>query len=258
MDRFRKTLPAWALLAGVLLPAAGCGLGDYERHIDAQRARIKVLDDENRVLGDLVEPPREEKSDTSYWPFTVYLRLPRGYANSVTERSQQAAYIDLALFRFPAKEGYNIFVAAGWVGKKPGPGEWPTDTFREYVRGALMEFYRAEHKVIPEFPAFDRAKLQRMTKQPVSASGAALPAMTFDVIAFTDKFNKAVEPSFFQAYFYHLPDRQIAVVFQSPLASVQTESQLQAVDWTLKTLDIGTDAAAKRAEYAKRRKGKKA
>src|SRR5438067_1445687 len=131
------------LLACVLASAVGCGLGDYEARIDTQRKRIEILDEETRYLGEPIENPKYEAKDgtrVAYWPFEVFLRLPKEMGASV-----KATYIVNAqpLFRYGAGEKYGALVAAGRIpekkeGKekdsKPTPPEWPVETFRANVR----------------------------------------------------------------------------------------------------------------------------
>ena len=39
-----------SLLLATLLAICGCGLGDYQKNMDEQRARVKLFDDESRYL----------------------------------------------------------------------------------------------------------------------------------------------------------------------------------------------------------------
>jgi hypothetical protein len=241
---------ALALLAG-----AGCGLSDYEQRMDAQRARMKLFDEESKQLDDAIEIPtrKDGDKDVSVWPFDVFLRLPKGYAATPKEY----VYNKLVLCRYAAKEGHNVFVAAGLLvdrnkNNQYKPGEWPADDFRLNVRGALQEFYKQEMKYFITFPA---AKLERQTIQPASWQADKLPALSVEREAFTDQINTAFkEHSVFRIYHHHQDKHQVAVVYQYP-KSQESDAPLNAsIDWSIKTLDIGPTAPSRRAALAGRRK----
>jgi hypothetical protein len=257
----------------LLLCVLGCAMSDYEARIDAQRKRLDTYDEENRLLGDAIEPPvhkGKKGHPVDSWPFSVYLRLPREVLGDFHEKNQYQ-FQDLPLFRYSGREGVNVFVAAGLIsGKKDDkskegkakegkarPTEWSVDTFRDYVRGALIEFYRKEHKGAVDFPTFDRGRFQKMEKQPISELGTPLPAISFDAMAFTDDTNRFVkEHSLFQAYFYQSGNQQLAIIFQSPLASKSDENLIKTVDWSLKSLEIGPNAVTKRYTLLNRKQRK--
>jgi hypothetical protein len=262
---------SFGLAASLVVTALGCALRDYEAHIDAQRDRLKVFDDENRLLSEAIEVPTfKAKSkegldvDLPYWPFDVYLRLPKDISGKLRDKAQ-FNYQDLPLFRYSAaRDGYNVFVAAGLIADKKEPDKdgkprtavWTPDTFREYVRGALMDFYRKEYRVNPEFPVLDRSKFKKFQLYPIDDHGKPLSVpVTFEGIGFKDDFNRNLkEFSLFQVYFHQAENRQVAIIFQSPLAWMTDQNLIDAVDRSLKTLETGGYATLQRQALLKRKK----
>jgi hypothetical protein len=260
----RRVLPACVLLA-----AFGCGLGDYENHIDAQRERLKTFDEENKFLGGAINVPTYKAKtkanldiDLPYWPFDVFLRLPKDMSTEPTR--DHFGHQNLPLFRYPTnRDGYNAFIAAGLIAEKrppdkdgkPRPPEWSIDTFRDSVRGALMDYYRKEYKALPEFPAFERSRFQKMVKQPLDEGGQRLSPVAYEAIAFKDDFNRNLkEFSLFQVYIHQAENRQVAIIFQSPLTWISDDNLIKAVDWSLKTLETGPHAGTRRIALEKRKR----
>jgi hypothetical protein len=242
------------LPACLLLSTLGCGLRDYEARIDAQRQRVQFLDDENRLLGGAIVPPSDALGAPA-WPFDIFLRLPRqvGTASSAIYQANPPKPQDPQLFRYAGPAGFNVFLAAGrTAGKdtKVRPGEWSIATFRTQVRGALLEYHWKEYKVNPQFALLDKLQLPKITKLPVNERGAALSAIDYDSTAF------AAEAFRYDLYFHQHASRQLAVIFQYPSASAADENWKQAMDWSLKTLDV-TQAPVKRAALVSRRQFKK-
>ncbi len=244
-----------ALVAALALVAVGCGLSDYEQRMDAQRARMKLFDEESKQLDDAIEIPTRKEGDkeVSVWPFDVFLRLPKGYSAAPKEYG----YNKLVLCRYAGKDGHSIFVAAGLLAErakdnKYKPGEWPAEDFRLNVRGALQEFYKQEMKFIVTLPA---SKLERQTIQPASWQADKLPPLVVEREAFTDQINTFIkEHSMFRIYHHHQDKHQVAVIYQFPKAQENDAVLATAIDWSIKSLDIGATASGKRVVLASRRK----
>jgi hypothetical protein len=273
MNSFRATAVPWRwlLLSSLLVPAAGCALRDYEDRIDAQRKRLDVLDEENRFLNDSIEVPKTENKDgvkSLVWPFDVYARLPKDFGASI---NLTLSFNSQPLFRYGPREGYYAFAAAGLIpekkenkdgkdakdskdskGKdsKPAPSEWPVDTFRANVHGALREYCRKEAK-IAGFPSLEGVSYTKMSKLPVNDQGESLPAIGFDVVYF-----KAGEFRF-DLYFHQQSNRQAALVFQYPLAQATDDNLKKGIDWSLSTVAFGSEAANRRSALQKRRQFKR-
>src|SRR2546422_3550485 len=67
-------------LALVFFLGSGCGLRDYEDHIDRQKLRIKVFDEESQVLGDPLDAPL--KDGVPLAPVGFFLRPPKSLAKT--------------------------------------------------------------------------------------------------------------------------------------------------------------------------------
>jgi hypothetical protein len=251
---------ARAAVAAGLLALVGCGLSDYESRMDAQQARLKILDEENRNLGDAIDQPKYVVKDTPYnfWPFEVFLRVPKNVSGRLPTENAQFVFENLSLFRYAGPDGYNVFVAAGNIAEpnkenKYKDGEWPPDLFKGYVREALKDYYRKTYRVNYEFPFFTKANLTTEKKVPINDRGVALPPLEFEMIRFKDSANAAKEPSEFRAYFHHQSARQVGVIYQFP-ANLGDSSGLNAsIDWSIKSLNI-MEPQLKRAEFEKRQK----
>jgi hypothetical protein len=266
MNPLRGTAAAGAwrrFLPGCLLVmVAGCALGDYEAQIDKQRKRLDVLDEENRFLNEPIEVPKTENKDgtkSPTWPFDVYVRLPKDFGASI---NATLSFSSQPLFRYGPRDGYYAFVAAGLIpekkdskdskGKdsKPAPSEWPVETFRANVHGALREYCYKELK-IASFPPLDGASYRKMTKVPLSDEGEPLPAIAFDVLYF-----KAGDFRF-DLYFHQQNNLQAAIVFQYPQSLANDENLKKGLDWSLSTIAFGSEAANRRFALQRRRQFKR-
>jgi hypothetical protein len=248
---------------------AGCGLGDYESRMDAERARVKLFDEENRLLDALAEQPSEKVADKEggeverpVWPFEVFVRLPQAVSGKVAGRYHGSQSPPVPLFRYAGKDGFNVFIAAGLAAERNEkniykPGEWPVDDFRQNVRLALHEYYSKTYAYARLFKQDQTVKDRR---QPQSWRGESLPALEFDKQVGNDADNKAVkENSQFEVYFYRLPGRQAALVFQVPQRLASDKQTTDGIDLCLKSLDISDKAPQRREALSSllRRQGKK-
>lgn len=260
--RVKTFRPVCRLLpAGVLLCAFGCALGEYESRIDTQRKRLEFLDEENRTLGEPIEIPKYETKESgkvAYWPFDVFLRPPREVSTSTSANFSSGS---LPLFRFNGREGVYLFVAAGLIPEKkdpkskeskPAPSEWPVETFRNNVRGALLDSYFKEKNANPKFPAIDEGdpflkQFPKITLTPRNEYGENLNSVEFNAGAFV------ADTTRFDIYFHQSGNKQAAVVFQYPVALAGDEQLKKGIDWSLKTFGVGVDGSNKRAVLNNRR-----
>jgi hypothetical protein len=259
VDAWRRLWPACLVVF-----LGGCALGDYEARIDAQRKRLDVLDEESRFLNEpIVVPKTEDKDGTKSltWPFDVYLRLPKDFGASI---NATLSFNSQPLFRYGPRDGYYAFVAAGLIAEKkdskdnkdgkgkeskPAPSEWPVETFRANVHGALREYCYKDLK-LAGFPPLAGVSYTKMTKA-VSDEGEPLPAIAFDVVYFK------VGEVRFDHYFYQHSDRQAAIVFQYPQSLANDENLKKGIDWSLSTVAFGSEAANRRSAFQKRRQFKR-
>lgn len=242
------------LLLATLLALGGCGLGDYQKNMDEQRARVKLFDDESRLLGDAIEPPmdkgKEGEPEKSVWPFDVYLRLPAIVGGNVIARYQK---LGVTLGRYTSGSEMTVYVAAGLLVErnKEGiykPGEFISDDFRTGVRSALKEAYQKQFDFTPA--RLVQEQPVREQRQPASWRGESLPALDFDKYVGSDKENtRAKEVSAFEMYVYRIANRQVAIVYQMPERVAKDQTYGEMVDFSLKSLDISDSAAGRRSEY---------
>jgi hypothetical protein len=255
----------------LLLLCVGCGLGDYEGRMDAERARVKLFDDENRLLGEMAEQPVEKVKDKDagevdrpVWPFEVFLRLPQGISGKIAGRYHGLISPPVPLFRYGAKDGLNVFIAAGLVAERTKENiykanEWPSEDFRQNVRSGIREYYKKEYSFIPQNILRD-AQPAKERKQPQSWRGENRPPLDFDKSTGNDSDNKlAKENSQFELYYHRLANRQVALIFQIPQKLANEKQTLDAIDLCLKSLDISDKAPERREALSSllRRQGRK-
>jgi hypothetical protein len=275
MNRFHDKILGWpwrrTLVAGFLLTAVGCGLRDYEAHIDEQQHRLKFLDEDTRALGvglSWIDKPKYEiEGDKDkgrkydYWPFDVFLRLPKDMRTSSKDNYPASGnpknQYDLRLFRF-ADGNFKFLIAAGLIydaekakDSKSGPPKWTwtPKKFRDDVLLALNDYYLKEYKVAPRFPR--EFTLQRLSKQqPISERDPLPPPVTYDAGAFSDEFNPDPNKSKarFDYYFFQQGDKQVAIIVQYPITLVTDDDTQRGLLWSLASLDVNpATIGAKRA-----------
>jgi hypothetical protein len=230
----------------LLVLVSGCGLDDYERRIDKQRARLRVFDEENKYLGDMLEPPGRPSSDTSGpFPFDIFLRLPRGIAGIAADPTGTRATTDPKVYRCSGPDGFDLFLAAAIAGprdpKDVNKGEWTPANFQDDFRLALgtmlMKYYRQ-----PEM-------IQRVARPATSPIGEKLPDVVFDHFVLAD--DPAVrDATCLNVYVHQKGPRLVGLAFQFPQTAREEKMVQQGIDFSLKSLDIGENARAKRAAFA--------
>jgi hypothetical protein len=245
--------PAPALLTVLALLAAGCGLDDYERRMDEERARVKALLEENKHLGEQFVPPSNlEEPDPEKQPALqraeVFLRLPRGISPTPAEepakdptqlpvREPPTRSGTTDLYRCPGPKGYNVFVAATIDEKMP------SDQFRGEVLAALRDYWTKKAKRL--LPVEGRTPTTRVL-QPGLWRGTKLPPVKVGEVLF-DEPPGTQNGSRFAAYFHQAEGRQLAVIYQVPLAD---SSARAAIERSIATVALGSAAAHNSAIFA--------
>jgi hypothetical protein len=236
----------------------GCGLRDYADRMEQERARVKLFDEENRLLGEMPEAPAPLKSDKEgepdrpIWPFEVFLRLPAKVAGQV--ESVFAASPPVPVAKYKGKDGLTVFIAVGLVAEKNekniyAPNSWPPDDFRRSVRKAIELDYQKTTKSVARL--FPKEQGVRDKRQPQTWRAETPPALDYEKFTGNDSDNKnAKEPSQFELYYYRSGSRQIAIGFQIPQRLAGDKSVTDGIDLCLKSLDVSDQAAARRSELA--------
>ncbi len=266
MPRFRVS--SFLLLAASMCPLAGCGLSDYEKRIDEQKAYLQSFDEENQLLGDPLEMPMvtidDKKTKTLKleiaYPVEFFLRPPKGIASKVKEKDGPFEYQKVALYRY-ADKGYNILAGSALADPEikniPGkPGTLTQKKFQQQVRGALVEFYQREYnQPMPWLgPDFDKTKKDSRI---VTNPGAPPTQMLFDAQALADRPGTKTG-SLFYLFFIALPQAQPqmqgVIIYQVPAEKADDPVLRRALDFSLKTYSLGPQSAPKRQEYRRMRK----
>jgi hypothetical protein len=252
-DRPAPKVRRAALLALVLLAAGGCGLDDYQRRMDEELVRVKYIDEEQKSLSDVVNlPMNPDAKEPSDQPIInqiyVFVAAPR-WAGTLLADKEEPSYGErrkVPLYRYPGKEGYNLFLA-GEDGSLTG------EEFQQEVLGALRSYGRRVLGRDP-LPALD-LKLTRVTKQPFQPRGELTPRPPIRLDSFehneAETFKDACH---FEVYFYSADRKQVAVIYQTPLAARGDSAVRQGIEYSLKTLGVGSEATKQQLAWGERRK----
>lgn len=237
--------------------AAGCGLPEYYTRMDAQRARLQEFDEVNSLLDDPIDMPTmpsiTSKEEKPAWPFDVHLRLPKGFGTAPKEKTPY--YINFAFFRYGGEDAtYNLFVVAAFVAesdKKQETGKYYPKLFRNYVKSALEDYYakNTTPKFLLRLPENVKERTETLPRfLPYPNEGKPL---SYSVSEYTDVVNKNVATqSVFRVHVHEEDGKQVCIVEQRPLRGASDEFD-KAVKACLRTLDVSTDAGAKRAQFRK-------
>jgi hypothetical protein len=231
--------------------AGGCGLADYEKRMDAQRARLRVVDEENRYLGEMLELPPPDMDGVAAVPFDFFVRLPRGISPTVADKNGSYVIGDQVVYRYPGSaEGTNVFLAAAVAAapdheKKLKKGEVTPEEFRE-------KFQRALGAIVKE-TLRPSEKSERVTRPATTYTAEKLPSLDFDYFALED--DPALKDATHVAVYVHQRGaRLLALAFQVPQAVKTEQAAQQGIDLCLRSLDIGDDAPRKRTAFSTTRR----
>ena len=240
----------------MMLLLAGCGLPDYEKRMDEQRARIAKFDEMNRQLDAPIEmpsvqPKNEKEPPQPAWPFEVYLRLPTGLGTK--QKDKVFSMKTFPLVRYAGETGMAAFVAAGFIqeSKKSDVAaerKFTTETFRRETRVALQIKYDVafseKQRLSPyEAPIF--------SAYPDSTTNLMFKHLQYSNLAGGPKIgNFALELYFFED---EEAGKQIAIAFQRPARLTDPDAHRRLIDSSLGTLDISNEAPSKRASFRRPR-----
>lgn len=241
---------ALGLLAGGL---TGCGLSDYEKRMDEQRARLELFDEEAKLLSDIIEIPRGKDAygNEIKVPFDIFLRFPKPV--TATFRGPKAIYFGenkQPLFRYEGKTDMNVLTAWANVASptgKPAEGEVVPADFRARVREGIMDYIFREYRMSAVPPEFtDLKKDVRQTTREGRPT-----TLEFEAIVFDDP--RRTEPSRFFVFFHTQKYRQAVVIYQLAAQQANDRAALHAVDVSLKTLEILPAATTMRMAFRARK-----
>ncbi|MCI0638032.1 MAG: hypothetical protein L0Y72_21255 [Gemmataceae bacterium] len=246
----------WKSLAGCLtvVSALGCGLSDYEARMDVQRERMRIFDEENKVLSGCIHPPtKKEKGGAEKLavPFDIFLRIPKGFhlgvkidKNGLFLKDASFDVAGLTFYRFEGIQGTNFFLAAATVptptkdDKRPA-GVFSKEEFKNNVRAGLHAIFQRN------FPAI---KPNEVNKQPQSHKTEKLQPLAFEEYIYgDDKMTVAV-------YYHERNNRQVALIYQYTKQMYADPSTGKGIDVSLKSLDISDAAFGKRLFFNKNKR----
>ena len=249
-----RNLPAFLLIG-----LAGCGLSDYQRQMDAQRARIKEFDDTNNLLDDPIEMPTIESADkqeTPAWLLDFYLRLPRGCGAMPKDRTPYFA--PLPFFRYAGPgPGYNYFVCAAVLLEPKAQAEYdkyPMKDFRSYVVQAINDFYFKTYKSRIELKPPDQTPPLRKFVKPfwaLTGGAGADEQIGYDEFAYETTGKDA---SHFRVYFHEQRGKQIGIVAQRPRQLPADSTFEKGLEACLATLDMSAEAPSRRQQFKDRKR----
>lgn len=232
----------------LLALAAGCGLEQYQKRADEDRARLKAVDEENKYLGDpLTAPTNATEPDPAKQPalrrVEFFLRPPKGIQIvAADEPPARSGSGSTELYRYPGEDGYAVLLAAD-------AGELSAERFQSAVRGALGEYWKkATGRELPEVPA----QGTREKRQLAEFRGRKPAPVEFEMTVIKNAV-ATNRPYSYHIYFHQGEDKkQLAVIYQVP-RDVDSAQFLQAIEHSLKTAALGKAAQENLRAYQERR-----
>ncbi len=232
MSRHGTRRPARFLLLAALTLAAGCGLSEYGKLMEAEQKRLQTLDEQTKLLGEPAELPAKGTE--------FFLLLPKGIA----PRGELTGDV---LYRFGRVPSYGgRYYSSGGSDSQAAPlqevyvGVALGGKLDEFMQKALQPFGTTGGK-----PG----------KKVITPPGRAV--MSFEWINFEDA---NTPPSAYQSFFITLSSTQavqVAVIFRMPKDQSNNVTITKAIDACLQTLAVGPDAEQERQRHAPPAKPKK-
>jgi hypothetical protein len=225
-----------ALLAGLVLLPAGCGLSDYEGQMAGEAALVRQWEEETKVLGDPLRmpefPKKEGEKQATTW--SVFLRPPLGVNETpVPQPNSKLTQMQGPLAKYTAK-GNAFGMQYVYLGVGTDPKEFPAAVYNQFGAAAGGE----SAVPIPRSPVL------------LSGTGQELkPEITLKRKVFDSQ-------SHYSFNFYERGKVQVAVVYQVDKASTaKAEPVIRA---SLATLGEGRDEVPglRDAYLSRNRKGK--
>jgi hypothetical protein len=237
-------------IVAVFLACAGCGLPDYERRIDAHRARLAAFDEANKLLENPLETPKKgegNKDDPPAWHADIFLRLPKGYGT--TPKEKQPYNDPFPCFRYSNGEAhFSIFVA---VNVAPDPkakeeiGKYHAKNFSFFAKQAILDYYYKNTKIPITERKPETRKVAELSPYPDTAG-----KITYQYFQ-TQLQKKGSEPSVFGIYLHEDAGKQVAILVERPLKLEKADEFNKSLEASLGSLDISSEAASKRAAFKK-------
>jgi hypothetical protein len=261
----RSGWAAMILTAGFGLAACGCGLNDYEQHVDAELAYLKDFDEENKYLAEAaLEMPKKladnagVKMEVDAFSTAFFLRPPIWIAVKPMAGEKPFTSGRVALYRYPGPSGYNLLFTEASLDKEPvtktdiKDGLAPAD-FRAQVRGALVQFMQRAYQV----NEFGWANDDKTTKVsfPVKNFHGRPGNLEFEKQEFNNKPAAAKDDDKYHAFevYYHTDGAtQAAIVYELPPSMTREQKARKTLDLSLRAFALGPDSLSRSQEQAMR------
>lgn len=274
------------LVVASLLCVGGCGLADYEKRIDDQKAYLQLVDEENELLGTPLEmPTRAVKDDkgilrmiaplqvefflrpinvfaTKYNLVEVETKLgttvSKGISSKYKADDPPFTYEGLPIFRYEGPKGFNVLATTAFVApdKKDSrqlpAGALKVKDFQQRVRGALADYFQKQSGRVVSWLSPEHEKTKPDTRTIPNPRGKPTQ-ITFDKQDLAEQADKK-SGSLFHLYFTSTPLQQGAIIFQVPAAKSDDAILKRAIHLSVNSYGLALDALKKRADYRRMRK----
>ncbi|MBM4072273.1 MAG: hypothetical protein FJ271_25600 [Planctomycetes bacterium] len=247
-----------------LVFTGGCGLEDYEKRMDEQKAYLQLFDEENELLGPPLDMPvrtiKDAKGIRAESPLAVefYLRPPKGIASKFKTDDPPFMYEGVPVFRYQDPKGYNVLATTGFVAPEKKDGK-PTvkdalkvKEFQQRVRGALADYYQKQTGRVVSWlsPEHETTKPEIRT---VPNPRGKPTQLVFQTQELAEQPGKKVGSVFF-LYFNSNALQQGAFAYQVPAELADHAVVKRAIQLSVNSYGLGMEAAKKRADYRRMRK----
>jgi hypothetical protein len=253
----------------LLLGAApGCGLGDYEERLKEENARAKLIEEDNKLLGNPLVMPGPQANETGSVALAdnnVFLRPPKVFSCKTLPIGPVGMGNFTCLSGYVGQAGFNMLLA-GIVYEEHDQPAFQKDVwlaFHSYLRETrglaidMSEDKRVKKKEKKQGLRAGKEVPQVMQvlvwiwdepEQGALKEDPKAPAVDKDKNAKKDKGHEAARYWF---YFYKSGNHQLAVIYQGPAESRDDPAVRRGIDASIKTLAVGAEAAARRGDFMK-------
>jgi hypothetical protein len=135
---FRPSPRFAALLAGLILLPAGCGLSDYSGQMANEGALVRQWEEENKLLGEPLQmpvfPKKEGEKQAPSW--NVFLRPPLGVSPTpVAQQGSKLTQMEGPLAKYTAK-GNSFGLQYVYLGVGSDPKEFMAQVYNQFGAAA--------------------------------------------------------------------------------------------------------------------------
>jgi hypothetical protein len=251
------------LMVLLLGPAAGCSLGEYEERLKEENARAKLIDEDNKHLGNPLVMPGQQANEAGAPALAennVFLRPPKLFFCKTLPIAPVGVGNFTYLSGYVGHEGFNVLLA-GIMDEDIDQAAFQKDVWLAF-HGYLRMTRGLDVKM-----SEDKRVKKKEKKQGLRAGKEVPPAMELllwiwdepeqvaakeDLKApAVDKGKKAREAGRYWFYFYKRDNHQVAVIYQVPAESRDDPAVRRGIDSSIKTLALGTDAVTRRGGFMK-------